>query len=85
MIINKKDYILIKNYVKSLCLDNVKDLCNKVGLNEYETNLMVYTNQNETRVYAAMQLGVCESKVSKDRNKIFRRIKDYLKRNNIEY
>lgn len=85
MIINKTDYLKIRKYIKSLCLDNAKELCEKTGLNEYETNLIIYTNRNETRIYTAIQLGVCESKVSKDKNKAFRRIKDYLRKNNIEY
>lgn len=85
MIINKTDYLRIRKYIQSLCLDSVRELCEKTGLTEYETNLIMHTNRNETRVYTSMQLGVCESKVSKDKNKAFRRIKDYLRKNNIEY
>ena len=85
MIINKTDYLKIRKYLQSLCLDNIKELCTNVGLTEYETNLIIHTNRNETRTYSAMQLGVCESKISKDKNKAFKRIKDYLIKNNIQY
>ncbi len=85
MIINKEDYLKIRKYIRSLCLENIKELCEKTGLNDYETQLIIHTNRNESRVYSAMQLNVCESKISKDKNKIFKRIKDYLKRNNIQY
>ena len=85
MMINKTDYLKIRKYIQSICLDNLRELCEKVGLNEYESNLLIYTNKNETRVYTAMKLGVCESTVSKTKNKIFRKIKDYLIKHNIEY
>ena len=85
MIINKADYLKIRRYIQSLCLDNIKELSKNVGLTEYETTLIIHTNRNETRTYSAMQLGVCESKVSKDKNKAFKRIKDYLIKNNIPY
>lgn len=85
MMINKTDYLKIRKYLQSLCLDNIKELCEKTGLTEYETTLLIHTNRNETRTYSAMKLGVCESKVSKDKNRAFKRIKDYLKKNNIPY
>ncbi len=85
MIINKTDYLRIRKYIQSLCLDNVKELCEKTGLTEYETCLAIHTNRNETRIYSSMALGVCESKVSKDKNRAFKRIKDYLIKNNIPY
>ena len=85
MIINKTDYLKIRKYIQSLCLDNVKELCVNVGLSEYETNLMIYTNRNETRIKTAMDLGCCVSKISKDKNKAFKRIKDYLIKNDISY
>jgi hypothetical protein len=85
MIINKVDYLKIRKYIQSLCLDNIKELSKNVGLTEYETTLIIHTNRNETRTYSAMQLGVCESKVSKDKNRAFKRIKDYLIKNNIQY
>lgn len=85
MIINKQDYLRMRRYIQTICLDTLKELCEKTGLNEYETLLMIYTNRNETRVYISMQLGVCESKISKDRNKIFKRLKDYMKRNDINF
>ena len=85
MIINKTDYLRIRKYLQSLCLDNIKELCEQTGLTEYETNLIIHTNRNETRTYSSMKLGVCESKVSKDKNRAFKRIKDYLIKNDINF
>lgn len=81
---NKIQFWNLKNYIRSLCLDSVKELCNNVGLNEYETSLLIHINRNDTRVHTAMTLGVCESKITKDTRKIFLKINDYLKRNNLE-
>jgi len=80
-----QEYLKIRKYIKSICMDNLLELCEKVGLNDFETKLMVYTNRNETRVHTSIDLGVCESTVSKTKHKIFQRIRDYLKRNNIPY
>ena len=85
MIINKTDYLKIRKYLQSLCLDNIKELCEKTGLTEYETNLMIYTNRNEPRIKTSMDLGCCPSKISKDKNKAFKRIKDYLLKNDIDF
>ena len=60
--IKRKDYFDIKHSIKSMCRDNVIDLCNNVGLNEYETKLMLHINKDSTRVYTAMDVGVCPLK-----------------------
>lgn len=80
----KIDFCNMKRHIKAMCRDNVLDLCDKVGLNEYETNLILNINKNNTRIYTAMQLGVCESKVSKDNRKVITKIYDHLKRNNLD-
>ena len=77
---DRKDYHRLKRYIKTLCIDNVKDLANNVGLTEYETKLLVYVNKNDTRVHMSLELGVCESKLTKDLRKIFVKVQDYLKR-----
>ena len=76
----RKDYFDIKHSIKSMCRDNVIDLCNNVGLNEYETKLIMHINRDSTRVYTAMDMGICQSKVSKDLRKIMTKIDDHLKR-----
>lgn len=84
MRIKKKDFLETKHYIKSLCYDSLIELCNKVGLTEYETKLMIHTNKDDTRIYTSMKLGVCESTVSKSRRKTITKIYDYLKRNNLD-
>ena len=76
----KKEYHIIKNHIKELCVDSVYELANKVGLNDYETQMIVFINKNESRVAISLKLGTCESKVSKDLRKIFTKVNDYLKR-----
>jgi hypothetical protein len=76
----KKEYHIVKNYIKSLCIDSVYELANNVGLNEYETKLIVFVNKTESRVAISLKLGASESKISKDLRKIFTKINDYLKR-----
>ena len=85
MCMRKDEYLKLRKYIKSLCIDSVIELCDKVGLDDFEKNLIIHLNKNYTRVYTSMTLGICESAVSKKKHKILARIKDYLKRNNIPY
>jgi hypothetical protein len=78
--IKRKDYFEIKHSIKSMCKDNALELCEKVGLSDYETKLISHMNKDSTRVRIAMDLGVCESKISKDNKKVITKINDYLKR-----
>ena len=77
---NRIQFFELKSYIRSMCLDSVKELAHNVGLNEYETSLLVHINKNDTRVCTSMNLGVCESKVTKDTRKTFLKLQDYLKR-----
>ena len=81
----KENYLKIKHYIKSLCLDNVIELCEKTGLTEQETELVKYINKGDTRVYIGMQMGMCETHVSKTAHKIFTKIRDYMKKHDINY
>lgn len=76
----KKEYHKTKNYIKSICVDSVYEIANRVGLTEYETNMLIFINKGDSRVAIALRLGACESKVSKDLRKIFMKVFDYLKR-----
>lgn len=78
--IKRTDYFDIKHNIKSMCKDNVLDLCKNVGLNEYETKLLLHINRDSTRVSMAMDMGTCTSKISKDLRKIMTKIDDHLKR-----
>ena len=77
---NKDEYSNIKKYIRSLCIDSVRELGTNVGLTDYEIKLLEHTNRNDTRIYTGLSLGVCESKVSKDLRKIFVKVYDYLQR-----
>lgn len=76
----RKDYFETKRYIKSLCKGNILELCDDVGLNNYETKLIIHINKDSTRIQTALDVGVCESKISKDNKKIMTKIFDHLKR-----
>lgn len=78
--IKRKDYFDIKHSIKSMCKDNALELCEKVGLTEYETKLIMHVNRDSTRVHTSLDMGICQSKVSKDLRKIMTKIDDHLKR-----
>lgn len=77
---NRRQYFELKRYIRTLCVDSVIDLATNVGLNSYETTLLLHINKNNTRIHTSLDLGICESKVTKDSRKIFLKINDYLKR-----
>lgn len=77
---NRRQYFELKRYIRTLCVDSVIDLATNVGLNSYETTLLLHINKNDTRIHTSLDLGVCESKVTKDSRKIFLKLNDYLKR-----
>ena len=81
----KENYLKIKHYVKSLCLDNINELCTKTGLTSQEIELIQRVNRGDTRVCISLEMGMCESAVSKTCHKIFTKIKDYLIKNNIDF
>ena len=81
---NRIDYFKLKKYIKTLCTDSVIDLATNVGLNTYEQSLLLHINKNDTRIHTSLDLGVCETKVTRDTQKTFLKIYDYLKRNNLD-
>ena len=81
---DRNDYFKLKKYIKTLCTDSVTDLATNVGLNSYEKSLLLHINKNDTRIHTSLDLGVCETKVTRDTQKMFRKIYDYLKRNNLD-
>lgn len=85
MYMRKENYLKIKHYIKSLCMDNVIELCNNTGLTEEEIKLVKHANRGDSRVFISLKMGMCESAVSKNTHKTFEKIRDYLKRNNIPY
>ena len=81
---DRKDNSKLKKYIKTLCTDSVIDLATNVGLKHYEQSLLLHINKNDTRVHSFFFLVVFESKLTKDTRKIFLKINDYLKRNNLD-
>lgn len=77
---NRIQFFELKSYIRSMCLDSVKELAHNVGLNEYETSLLIHINKNDTRVCTSLDLGFCEAKITRDTRKTFIKIQDYLKR-----
>ena len=77
---DKKEYSNIKKYIRSLCIDSVRELGTNVGLTDYEIKLLEHINRNDTRIHSSLSLGICESKFSKDARKIFVKVYDYLLR-----
>ena len=51
--IKRADYFKIKHDIREMCKDTVLELCERVGLNEYETNLVIHINKDDTRVSTA--------------------------------
>ena len=77
---DRRQYFELKRYIRTLCMDSVIDLATNVGLNAYETTLLLHIYKNNTRIHTSLDLGVCESKVTRDSRKIFLKLNDYLKR-----
>lgn len=61
----KENYLRVKHYIKSLCMDTVIELCQGTGLTEQETELVKHINRGDSRVFISLKMGMCESAVSK--------------------
>lgn len=80
---NKKDYLTIKRYLKTLCLDSVKELCDNTGLSDMEIKLIIDLYNDSTRAGMCIKYNCCESKIYKDLKRAVAKINDYMKRNNL--
>ena len=76
----KQDYLALKKYIISLCKDDVLEISEKVGLNEYDTKLLLSLNRDESRVATCMKFGCCEKKYTKDLRRIMEKIFNHFKR-----
>lgn len=79
-IVALQDYLALKKYIISLCKDDVLELSEKVGLNEYDTKLLLSLNRDESRVATCMKFGCCEKKYTKDLRRIMEKIFNHFKR-----
>lgn len=73
----KQEFIKMKKEIKEMCLPNVIDLCEKVGLTEYEKSILICVNQNMSRVATAFKLSSSEWLISTTLRTILTKIKDY--------
>lgn len=78
--IKRADYFKIKHEIREMCKDTALELCERVGLNEYETSIVIHINKDDTRVFTALTMGTCTSKISKDSKRVLSKIDDYQKR-----
>ena len=63
---NRKQYFELKRYIRTLCMDSVIDLATNVGLNSYETTILLHLNKNDTRIHTSLDLGVCVNQKSRE-------------------
>lgn len=76
----KEDYLSLKKYIISLCKDDVLELADKVGLNQYDTELLLSLNRDDTRIKTCVNLGCCEKKYTTDLRRIMGKIFNHFKR-----
>lgn len=79
----RQEYVKTKKYIKSLCKNELEDLCEKININEYDKNILLCLNRNDTRISISMEIGSCECKISKDTRRILTKIWNYNKRVNL--
>ena len=63
--IKRADYFKIKHDIREMCKDTALELCERVGLNEYETNLVIHINKDDTRVSTALNMARAPQKYQK--------------------
>lgn len=56
--IKKEDYIKLKKEIKCYCKKHITDLCDTVGLNDLEKNLVMYLYENKTTQKACMDFSI---------------------------
>ncbi len=79
---DKKEYLALKKHIKTLCRDSILELSDKVGLTKYDTELLLYLNNDMGRINTSLSLGICERKYTKDLKNCLNKVYDYLKRTN---
>ena len=80
--LSKGQYHDLKKELKSRCRPSIIFLCQELGLDDYESSLLMAFYSGMSRVEARFKLNICESKYTKDLKIILNKIADYLKRQN---
>lgn len=75
--IDKNTYLNLKREIKHLCRKNVIALCDDMGLNEKERELLLCFYDDKTIVQTCMELGISSMYYNRHLKLIFSKINDY--------
>lgn len=76
--LRKEGSVMIINELKELCLPRLVLICDKAGLSEKETNVILYRcNKRRDVTMTSYELGMCETCVKKYFGTAVKRIADY--------
>lgn len=75
--LDRREYLNLKKEIKSLCRKNVVALCDEMGLNEEERNLLLYFYDGKSRIETSIDLHVSIEYYSQHMKMLFNKIYDY--------
>ena len=75
--LDKKTYLDLKKEVKCLCRKNIIILCDEMGLNEEERQLLMYFYDGKTKVQTCMDLCISPTYYHNHMKILFTKINDY--------
>ena len=75
--LDKKSYLDMKRYLKSLCRKNIINLCEDMELTKYEKDLLLSLYDNKTRVQTSMELSISMGKYTFDMKNLMNKIYNY--------
>lgn len=75
--LDRTEYLNLKKEIKSLCRKNVVALCDEMGLNEEERNLLLYFYDGKSRIETSIDLHVSIEYYSQHMKMLFNKIYDY--------
>lgn len=76
--VNYKDYIELKKIIKYECRPNIIDLCDKMGLNDFEKRLLLDFYDGKTRTESCFRFNICESTYTNKMRLLFTKIAKYI-------
>lgn len=74
---NKENYHKIKRQIKCLCKSNFLNLCNEVGLNDYEKDLLLSYYNGKTQVQTCIDMNISLNTYTNHLRIIINKIYDY--------
>jgi hypothetical protein len=75
--LDRTEYLNLKKEIKCLCRNNVVALCDEMGLNEEERNLLLYFYDGKSRIETSIDLHVSIEYYSQHMKMLFNKIYDY--------